>query len=52
VIVSGRAVLVFDSGEVELGPGDCLVQQGSWHAWRIPWEKPCVLVGVSLRPGR
>ena len=51
VIVSGRAVLVLDSGEVELGPGDCLVQQGSWHAWRIPWEEPCVLVGVSLRPG-
>lgn len=51
VVAAGRVLLVLESGEVELGPGDAVVQQGTWHAWRNPWEEPCVLAGVVMGAG-
>jgi mannose-6-phosphate isomerase-like protein (cupin superfamily) len=54
-VVSGRCVLELDDGAtVELGPGDTVVQNGTRHAWRNPYDEPCrmvvVLVGAH-RPG-
>lgn len=44
-IVSGRIVLELDDGaSVELGPGDTVVQNGTRHAWRNPFDEPCTLV--------
>lgn len=44
-VVSGRVVLELDDGAtVELGPGDTVVQNGTRHAWRNPFDEPCVLV--------
>jgi mannose-6-phosphate isomerase-like protein (cupin superfamily) len=34
VIVAGTTTLVLEAGEVELGPGDCVVIDGVPHAWR------------------
>jgi mannose-6-phosphate isomerase-like protein (cupin superfamily) len=52
VVVAGRVRLVLESAEVDLGPGDAVVQQGTWHAWRNPWEEPCVLAGVVIGASR
>lgn len=44
-VVSGRIVLELDDGvEVELGPGDTVVQNGTRHAWRNRGDVPCVMV--------
>ena len=44
-VVSGRIVLELDDGaSVELGPGDTVVQNGTRHAWRNPFDEPCVMV--------
>jgi mannose-6-phosphate isomerase-like protein (cupin superfamily) len=48
-VVSGRVVLELDDGaRVELGPGDTVVQNGTRHAWRNPFDQPCVLVVVLV----
>lgn len=53
-VISGRVVLELDDGaQVELGPGDTVVQNGTRHAWRNPYDEPCrmvvVLVGATRR---
>ena len=44
-VVSGRCVLELDDGATrELKAGDTVVQNGTRHAWRNPYDQPCVLV--------
>jgi mannose-6-phosphate isomerase-like protein (cupin superfamily) len=44
-VISGRVVLELDDGaKVELGPGDTVVQNGTRHAWRNPFDEPCRMV--------
>jgi hypothetical protein len=44
-IVSGRCVLELDDGATrELAPGDTVIQNGTRHAWRNPYDDPCVIV--------
>lgn len=48
-VVSGRVVLELDDGaSVELGPGDTVVQNGTRHAWRNPFDEPCQMVVVLI----
>ncbi|MCH9803657.1 cupin domain-containing protein [Acidimicrobiales bacterium] len=48
-IVSGRCVLELDDGATkELAAGDTVVQSGTRHAWRNPYDEPCVLVAVLI----
>jgi mannose-6-phosphate isomerase-like protein (cupin superfamily) len=48
-VVSGRVVLELDDGAtIELGPGDTVVQNGTRHAWRNPFDEPCTLVVVLI----
>jgi Cupin domain len=48
-VVSGRVVLELDDGAtVELGPGDTVVQNGTRHAWRNPFDAPCTMVVVLV----
>ena len=48
-VVSGRCVLELDDGNsVELGPGDTVVQNGTRHAWRNPYDEPCLMVLVFV----
>ena len=48
-VASGRVVLELDDGATrELGPGDTVVQNGTRHAWRNPFDEPCTLVVVLI----
>jgi mannose-6-phosphate isomerase-like protein (cupin superfamily) len=48
-VVSGRCVLELDDGAtVELGPGDTVVQNGTRHAWRNPFDETCVMVVILI----
>jgi mannose-6-phosphate isomerase-like protein (cupin superfamily) len=52
-VVSGRIVLELDDGAtVEMGPGDTVVQNGTRHAWRNPFDEPCVMVVVLVGAAR
>lgn len=46
VVVSGRLHLVLEEDEVELGPGDCVVQRGTVHAWQNRGDEPCIAAAV------
>ena len=48
-VLSGRIVLELEAGSVTLGPGDVLVQNGTVHAWRNPWDEPCLIGMVVVR---
>ena len=44
-VISGRCVLELDDGATcELSAGDTVIQNGTRHAWRNPYDEPCVLV--------
>jgi len=55
LVVSGEIWLELDNDEVHLREGDCIVQNGSRHAWRNKSDKPCtmavVLVGTGATAG-
>jgi len=38
ILVSGERILITDSGQRTLKPGDVVIQIGSWHAWANPNE--------------
>ncbi len=38
VVLEGERVLVLDSGELVMHPGDVVVQLGNWHGWTNPKE--------------
>jgi len=52
-VLSGEIWLELDSEEVLLREGDCVIQNGTRHAWRNTSDSPCtmavVLVGVGAR---
>ncbi|WP_154676834.1 cupin domain-containing protein [Parafrankia discariae] len=44
VVLSGQVTLVLGNGDqLELAPGDCLVQGGNLHHWRNKTSEPCVM---------
>jgi len=48
-VVSGSVVLELDDGtEVELYPGDTVIQNGTRHAWRNRSSEPCRMVVVLV----
>lgn len=48
VVVSGECYLELDNGaETLLKPGDCVIQNGTRHAWRNRSSQPCV-IAVTL----
>jgi len=49
IIISGELVLELDDGaEVNLKPGDIVVQNGTRHAWHNRSSKPCVMYSVLV----
>ena len=36
IVLEGERVLVLDSGEIVMRPGDVVVQLGNWHGWTNP----------------
>lgn len=48
-VVSGSIVLELDDGhQVELHPGDTVIQNGTRHAWRNVGTEPCQMVVVLV----
>lgn len=50
VVLDGEIVLGLDDGEHRLGQGDCVVQRGNQHRWRVVGDRPCTYVVAMLRP--
>jgi mannose-6-phosphate isomerase-like protein (cupin superfamily) len=49
IVISGEVSLELDDGRtVDLKPGDCVVQNGTRHAWRNGGEEPCVMAVVMV----
>jgi len=49
VVLSGEVWLELDDGaEVHLKPGDCVVQNGTRHAWHNKTDQPCTLAVVLV----
>ena len=49
VVASGRAELELDDGRKELvEAGDCVVQRGTRHAWRVLGEEALVLIATMI----
>jgi mannose-6-phosphate isomerase-like protein (cupin superfamily) len=48
MVLEGEVTLELDTGEVTLGPGDCVVQRGTRHAWRNRSGLPVRMVAVML----
>jgi mannose-6-phosphate isomerase-like protein (cupin superfamily) len=53
MVLEGAIALELDTGEVALGPGDCVVQRGTRHAWRNRTDRPVRMMAVMLstKPG-
>lgn len=48
-VVSGRIVLELDDGATTtLSAGDTVVQNGTRHAWRNPFDEPCLIAMVLV----
>jgi quercetin dioxygenase-like cupin family protein len=47
-IISGQLELVLEDGSTVLRPGDCVVQRGTNHAWRVVGTEPCTFAAVLL----
>jgi len=49
IVISGRVTLELDDGvKADLGPGDCVVQNGTMHAWRTIGDTPCLMAFVMV----
>ena len=49
IILAGAADLELDDGVCErVEPGDCVVQRGTRHAWRVVGDEPLVLGAVLI----
>ena len=53
IVVSGEVSLELDDGkEVQLKPGDCVVQNGTRHAWRNRGSEPCIMAFIMIGANR
>ncbi len=44
-VVSGRVIMVLDDDKtVDLEAGDTVIQNGTRHGWRVPYDEPCRLL--------
>jgi len=49
VVLSGRIWLELDDGEKRLlEAGDCVIQNGTRHAWRNTFEEPCLMAFIMI----
>lgn len=53
VILGGRAELELDDGRTEtVQTGDCVVQRGTRHAWRVTSDEPLILAATLIGASR
>ena len=49
LVLSGEMDLELDDGvEVHLRPGDCVIQNGTRHAWRNRTSEPCTMLSILV----
>jgi mannose-6-phosphate isomerase-like protein (cupin superfamily) len=49
IVLSGEVTLELDDGaSVDLKPGDCIVQNGTRHAWRNKSSRECLMAFVLI----
>lgn len=48
IVISGKLELVLENGSAVLGPGDCFVQRGTPHSWRVVGDEPCTFGGIMI----
>jgi mannose-6-phosphate isomerase-like protein (cupin superfamily) len=48
MVLEGEIALELDTGEVQLKPGDCVVQRGTRHAWRNRSDEPVKMMAVMV----
>jgi len=48
ILIDGELTLILDDSEVQLKPGDIVVQRGTNHAWSNRGDKPCRIAFVLL----
>ena len=48
MVLEGEIALELDDGEVQLKPGDCVVQRGTRHAWRNRSNGPVRMMAVMV----
>jgi mannose-6-phosphate isomerase-like protein (cupin superfamily) len=48
ILIDGELTLILDDSEVQLKPGDIVVQRGTNHAWSNRGATPCRIVFVLL----
>ena len=49
IVLSGELWLELDNGaEVQLKPGDCVIQNGTRHAWRNRGTEACIMASVLI----
>jgi mannose-6-phosphate isomerase-like protein (cupin superfamily) len=48
VIVSGELELILEKESTVLGAGDCFVQNGTQHGWKVVGDEPCTFVVVIV----
>ena len=48
MVLEGKITLELDTGAVTLGPGDCVVQRATRHAWRNRGRKPVKMMAVMV----
>jgi len=49
-VLDGEIVLGLDDGEHHLRQGDCVVQRGNAHRWRVVGDRPCTYAVAMVRP--
>ena len=47
--LSGQIELILENGSTLTGPGECVIQRGTQHAWRVGGDKS--FVGIALAVG-
>jgi mannose-6-phosphate isomerase-like protein (cupin superfamily) len=49
ILLSGRVILELDDGaEVDLGPGECVVQNGTRHVWHNRTTEPAWIASIVI----
>jgi mannose-6-phosphate isomerase-like protein (cupin superfamily) len=49
LMLSGEMFLELDDGaEVHLRPGDCVIQNGTRHAWHNRGSEPCTMLSILV----
>jgi mannose-6-phosphate isomerase-like protein (cupin superfamily) len=47
-ILSGQIELILENGSTVLSPGECVVQRGTAHSWRVVGDQPFTGVGFLV----